>query len=212
MGVPELKAGAKAAGGSLNDAYVAALLGGFRRYHESFGQSVESIPMGMPISMRTGADANGGNRFAAVRFNGPVAETDPAKRIRQVREIVLGLREEPALDALDVAAPILARLPNYLLANWYLSQSTGLDLQASNVAGVPVPVYLAGAKIERMFPFGPAPVARQWQRWSPTSECAASESISTPPRSRSPHCSCSACRRASTRSWLSESQRKVRES
>ena len=157
VGVPELKAGAKAAGGSLNDAYVAALLGGFRRYHEAFGQSVDSIPMGMPISMRTGADANGGNRFAAVRFNGPVSETDPAKRIRQVREIVLGLREEPALDALDVAAPILARLPNYLLANWYLSQSTGLDLQASNVAGVPVPVYLAGAKIERMFPFGPAP-------------------------------------------------------
>ncbi|KAB2581510.1 acyltransferase, partial [Rhodococcus erythropolis] len=53
VGVPELKAGAKAAGGSLNDAYVAALLGGFHRYHEAFGQSVESIPMGMPISMRT---------------------------------------------------------------------------------------------------------------------------------------------------------------
>ncbi|MCJ0906985.1 wax ester/triacylglycerol synthase domain-containing protein [Rhodococcus sp. ARC_M6] len=157
VGVPELKAGAKAAGGSLNDAYVAALLGGFRRYHDAFGQSVNSIPMGMPVSMRSGSDPSGGNRFAAVRFSGPISETDPAKRIRQVREIVLNLREEPALDALDVAAPILARLPNQLLASWYLSQSTGLDLQASNVAGVPVPVYLAGAKIERMFPFGPAP-------------------------------------------------------
>ncbi|MGG7103369.1 wax ester/triacylglycerol synthase domain-containing protein [Rhodococcus sp. 24CO] len=157
VGVPELKAGAKAAGGSLNDAYVAALLGGFRRYHDAFGQSVDSVPMGMPVSMRTGSDPSGGNRFAAVRFSGPISETDPAKRIRQVREIVLNLREEPALDALDLAAPVLARLPNQLLASWYLSQSTGLDLQASNVAGVPVPVYLAGAKIERMFPFGPAP-------------------------------------------------------
>ncbi|OYD68739.1 wax ester/triacylglycerol synthase domain-containing protein [Rhodococcus sp. OK302] len=157
VGVPELKAGAKMAGGSLNDAYVAALLGGFRRYHDAFGQSVNSIPMGMPVSMRSGSDPSGGNRFAAVRFSGPISETDPAKRIRQVREIVLNLREEPALDALDVAAPILSRLPNQLLASWYLSQSTGLDLQASNVAGVPVPVYLAGAKIERMFPFGPAP-------------------------------------------------------
>lgn len=157
VGVPELKAAGHAAGGSLNDAYVATLLGGFRRYHEELGRPVESIPMGMPISMRTDSDPSGGNRFAAVRFNGPVGEPDPAARVRQVRKIVLGLREEPALDALDLAAPVLSRLPTYVLANWYLSQATGLDLQASNVAGVPVPVYLAGAKIERMFPFGPAP-------------------------------------------------------
>ncbi|MFC4605806.1 wax ester/triacylglycerol synthase domain-containing protein [Rhodococcus kronopolitis] len=157
VGVPELKAAGHAAGGSLNDAYVATLLGGFRRYHEELGQPVHSIPMGMPVSMRSGSDPTVGNRFAAVRFNGPVAEPDPAALVRRVRRIVLGLREEPALDAVELAAPVLSRLPTYLLANWYLSQSTGLDLQASNVAGVPVPVYLAGARIERMYPFGPAP-------------------------------------------------------
>nr|MBM4509821.1 DUF1298 domain-containing protein [Prescottella equi] len=60
-------------------------------------------------------------------------------------------------DIVEAASPLLVRLPTRLLAEWYLSQSSGLDLQASNVAGVPVPVYLAGARIERMFPFGPAP-------------------------------------------------------
>lgn len=157
IGVTELKASARTVGASLNDAYVAALLGGFRRYHDALGQSVETIPVGMPVSMRAAGDASGGNQFTAARFAGPVAELDPAARIKKVRAIVLGLREEPALGALDVAAPLLVRLPTWLLANWYLSQSSGLDLQASNVAGVSVPLYLAGARIERMFPFGPAP-------------------------------------------------------
>jgi len=109
------------------------------------------------VSMRSASDPTGGNRFAAARFAGPVGERDPVARIKKVRAIILGLRQEPALGLLDSAAPLLVRLPTVVLANWYLSQSTGLDLQASNVAGVPVPVYLAGARIERMFPFGPAP-------------------------------------------------------
>ncbi|GAA4471503.1 wax ester/triacylglycerol synthase family O-acyltransferase [Rhodococcus olei] len=153
----ELRAGAHAAGGSVNDAYVAALLGGFARYQRKRGQEPCPVPMGMPVSMRTGADPSGGNRFTAVRFAGPATEPDPVARIAKVRAIVLGLRDEPALDALELAAPLANLLPTWLLADWYLSQSSGLDLQASNVAGVPVPVYLAGARIERMFPFGPAP-------------------------------------------------------
>ncbi|WP_043825467.1 wax ester/triacylglycerol synthase domain-containing protein [Rhodococcus opacus] len=157
VSVDELRSAAHVAGGSLNDAYVAALLGGFRRYHESFGYDLATIPVGMPVSMRSASDPTGGNRFAAARFAGPVGERDPIERIRKVRAIILGLRQEPALGLLDSAAPILVRIPTVVLANWYLSQSTGLDLQASNVAGVPVPVYLAGARIERMFPFGPAP-------------------------------------------------------
>ncbi|MGF7122554.1 wax ester/triacylglycerol synthase domain-containing protein [Rhodococcus sp. BE178] len=155
--LPVLKAAGHAAGGSVNDAYIAALLGGFRRYHEELGESVGKIPMGMPINMRAASDPSGGNRIAAVRFAGPATEPDPALRIRKVRAIVLALREEPALDIVEAASPLLVRLPTRLLAEWYLSQSKGLDLQASNVAGVPVPVYLAGARIERMFPFGPAP-------------------------------------------------------
>lgn len=157
VGLHELRIAAHAAGGSVNDAYIAALLGGFRRYHEAMGAEVGKVPMGMPINMRSASDPTGGNRIAAVRFAGPATEPDPALRIRKVRAIVLALREEPALDIVEAASPLLVRLPTRLLAEWYLSQSTGLDLQASNVAGVPVPVYLAGARIERMFPFGPAP-------------------------------------------------------
>ncbi|WP_137725564.1 wax ester/triacylglycerol synthase domain-containing protein [Prescottella subtropica] len=157
VGLHELRLAAHAAGGSVNDAYVAALLGGFRRYHEELGVPVGKVPMGMPISMRASSDGSAGNHFAAVRFAGPATEPDAALRIRRIRAIVLALREEPAVDIVEAASPLLVRLPTRLIAEWYLAQSKGLDLQASNVAGVPVPVFLSGARIERVFPFAPAP-------------------------------------------------------
>lgn len=155
--VDALKQAGRAGCGSLNDAYIAALLGGLRRYHEAMGCPVSEIPMAMPVSMRAGDNALGGNRFTGARFAAPAAIVDPAERIAAIREIVLAERDEPALDALPLLAPVLSRIPVPLLANWYASQSAGLDLQASNIRGIPSPVFIAGAKIQRMFPFGPLP-------------------------------------------------------
>lgn len=156
-GLDQLKRAAKAAGGSLNDAYVAALLGGFRRYHERHGVEIDELPMAMPISLRSGDHPMGGNRFAGARLAAPAGERDPVERIRAIHEFVVTAREEPALDALGLLAPAFNRLPTPLISRWYLAQTTELDLQASNVAGIPYPVYMAGAKIERIYPFGPLP-------------------------------------------------------
>jgi hypothetical protein len=38
-----------------------------------------------------------------------------------------------------------------------LKSSSSLNLQASNFPGLSRPSYLAGARIERMYPFGPVP-------------------------------------------------------
>jgi hypothetical protein len=153
----ELKAAGKAGGGSVNDAYLAALLGGFRRYHEHFGVQLDELPIAIPISLRRGDHPMGGNRFAGARMAAPAGETDPAERIRLIREFVISARAEPAVDALELAAPLLATVPVPVLTRFYLSQSAGIDLQASNVAGLPWQAYLAGARIDRVYPFGPLP-------------------------------------------------------
>jgi diacylglycerol O-acyltransferase / wax synthase len=70
----ELKAAGKAAGGSVNDAYISALLAAFRRYHEHFERPIDEMPMAMPISLRRGDHPMGGNRFAGARFAAPVAQ------------------------------------------------------------------------------------------------------------------------------------------
>jgi diacylglycerol O-acyltransferase len=157
VSLDDLKRAGKAAGGSLNDAYIAALLGGLRRYHDELGSPVDSLPMAMPISLRSGDHPMGGNRFAGVRFAAPTGVEDPAERIQAIHEFVLDVRDEPALDALGFAAPLLNRLPTAVVARWYAGQTANLDLQASNVAGLPWEAYIAGARIERMLPFGPVP-------------------------------------------------------
>ncbi len=153
----DLKAAAKSAGGSVNDAFLAAVLGGFRRYHEHFSMPIDTMPIAMPISLRTAADAAGGNRFAAARFAAPVAERDPGERMRLVREFVITARAEPAINAAALISPALSYLPGPLVAPILASLTSTNDAQVSNVPGIPYPVYMAGARITRMYPFGPLP-------------------------------------------------------
>jgi WS/DGAT/MGAT family acyltransferase len=153
----DLRGAGKTAGGSLNDAFLAALLGGFRRYHEELGQPVERIPMAVPISVRRASDGDGGNRIAGARLAGPVGITDPIERIRAVGAIIRAARAEPAIEALGLIAPGLSRLPGPLISQVAGGLTKSNDLQASNLPGIREDVYLAGAKIERAYALGPLP-------------------------------------------------------
>jgi diacylglycerol O-acyltransferase / wax synthase len=152
-----LKTAGKAAGGSLNDAFLAGILGAFRRYHEHFGVSPDQFPIAIPISLRNTGDAQGGNRFAGARFVAPVGEPDPAVRIKLIREFILTARSEPAIGFLEVLAPALSRLPSAALTEIAGGLTNVSDVQASNIPGLGHPVYLAGAKVLRMYPMGPRP-------------------------------------------------------
>jgi hypothetical protein len=153
----DLKAAGRAAGGSVNDAFLAALLGGFRRYHEHFGVQVDLMPVALPISLRTADDPAGGNRFAGARFAGPVGEPDPRERIQAVHEFVLTARAEPAIGILDKLAPAVSRLPQPLLIGLSANLTSISDVQASNIPGLGHTAYLAGAQITHTYPFGPRP-------------------------------------------------------
>jgi WS/DGAT/MGAT family acyltransferase len=153
----ELKAGGKAAGGSVNDAFLAAILGGFRRFHEHAGVHVEHLPMAIPVSLRRPDDPMGGNKFAGARLPGPVGVADPAERIRQIRKLILAVRDEPAIGFLEVLAPVLSRLPSAALTEISGNLTNVSDIQASNIPGVGWPVYLAGSRVLRLYPLGPRP-------------------------------------------------------
>jgi diacylglycerol O-acyltransferase len=154
----DLRAAAKAVGCSVNDAYIAALCGALRLYHDRLGVPVEAVPMAMPVSLRTADDPAGGNRWAGVRLAVPVGEPDPVARMRAIRELVLTARSEPAINALSAVAPVLARAPHEVVT-MLGSMGTNNDVQASNVPGHSQPTYIAGAKVLRVCPFGPLPGA-----------------------------------------------------
>jgi diacylglycerol O-acyltransferase len=151
-----LRRAGKAAGGSVNDAYLAGVCAVLRRYHEALGVPVDILPLAMPISTRTDDDPAGGNRFAGARIAAPVGEPDPARRIQLIRETVLTARNEPAMNLLGGLMPLMARLPTSVL-NAMASRAAATDVQASNVPGYAEPIYIAGVRIVRTFGFGPVP-------------------------------------------------------
>ncbi len=153
----DLRAAAKAAGGTINDAYLASLLGAFRMYHAKLGYSIKEMPIAIPISVRRDNDEEGGNKFAGARFAAPVGIADPRARIKAIGELVRSARQEPAIDGMALFAPALARLPGPLLGSLAGSLTKANDLQASNVPGFREELFIAGARIERLYGFGPLP-------------------------------------------------------
>jgi diacylglycerol O-acyltransferase len=152
----ELRAAAKAVGGSVNDAYLAALCGGLGRYHETLGVPVDALPLALPVSLRTGDDPASGNRFAGITIAAPIGEPDPAERMRLVREQVIARRAEPAIDMIGRLAPVLDLLPDEALQA-VTERITPPDIQASNVPGYAQETFLAGARVARQYALGPLP-------------------------------------------------------
>ena len=149
--MPLLREAAHRCGGALNDAFVAGVAGGLRRYHEKHGVAVGDLHLTMPISLRTKADEAGGNRITLMRFDVPVGEADPAARIRAIHLRTSSVRDEESLPYTQLIAAALNLMPR-----WYIgSILRHVDFLASDVPGVPVPVYLGGAPVRAQYAFGP---------------------------------------------------------
>jgi diacylglycerol O-acyltransferase / wax synthase len=151
-----LKRAGKAAGGSLNDAYLAGASGGLRLYHEQLGQPVDSLPMAIPVNLRRDDDPAAGNFFGVVLLAAPLDIADPRARIAAIGERMREGRAEAAIGAPALLAPVLARLPDRVRSMLAENAPTP-DVQVSNIPASPVPLHLAGSLIERAYAFGPVP-------------------------------------------------------
>ncbi|MGW4355788.1 wax ester/triacylglycerol synthase domain-containing protein [Nocardia sp. NPDC004582] len=145
-----LRRGARLAGCTVNDAYLASVLIGLRAYHERHGKTVEQLRVAMPISLRRAGDPLGGNRITLARFAVPVGG-GAADLMRALDATVARWRHEPAIPLSNAVAATFNRLPVGLLSPMFKH----VDFIASDVPGSPVELYVAGAKIERIYPFGP---------------------------------------------------------
>ncbi|OFJ52075.1 wax ester/triacylglycerol synthase family O-acyltransferase [Mycolicibacterium grossiae] len=152
----DLHRAAKAAGGSINDAYLAGLCGALRLYHDARGIPVDTVPMAVPVNLRSDDDPAGGNRFAGVNLAAPVGIVDAAARIRKVRSQMTRKREERAIDLVGSVAPVLSLLPDPVLES-VAGSVVGSDVQASNVPIYPGDTFISGAKILRHYGLGPLP-------------------------------------------------------
>jgi diacylglycerol O-acyltransferase len=149
--VADLKAASKAADGSINDGFLAAVAGGIRLYHEALHSRADHLRLMMPINLREPGDPAGGNRITLMRFEVPAGERDLARRIAEVGRRSRAARHERSLPYTNSIAGALNLLPPAVVAGIFKH----VDFVASDVPGLAAPVYLAGARVSRQVAFGP---------------------------------------------------------
>jgi diacylglycerol O-acyltransferase len=149
--VSQLREAAHRGGGALNDAFIAGVTGGLRRYHDKHGTVLRDLHLTMPISLRTDADEMGGNRITLMRFDVPAGIVDPAERIAEIHRRASNVRHERSLPHTQLIAGTLNLMPR-----WYIgSILRHVDFVASDVPGIPVPVFLGCAPVRAQYAFGP---------------------------------------------------------
>ncbi|KUI29268.1 hypothetical protein AU194_20555 [Mycobacterium sp. GA-2829] len=153
----DLKAAGRVGGGKLNDAFVAAVAGGMRIYHERHGVDVGDLTMIMPINIRDEkTEGEAGNRWVVTKLAVPAGESDPVRRIQLIHDRSDIARRDPGLNLFTSLADVLTRMPPQLVLPVYKAgMARGLDLGTSNVPGPPVPLSICGAEIAKLLLYGP---------------------------------------------------------
>ena len=152
LDLEHMRRAARTGGGKVNDVFLAGLLGGLARYHDKHGDPSTSLRLGMPVSTRMDGTVMR-NQLQGLLMHGPLDIADPLERVKMLHDLVLHIRSQPWLDFVDPAAAAALRVPG---AGQILSSAIrSTDALASNLPGPPVPLFLAGASVERLVPFGP---------------------------------------------------------
>ncbi|MGH9094505.1 MAG: wax ester/triacylglycerol synthase domain-containing protein, partial [Acidimicrobiales bacterium] len=137
----ETRERAHSAGGTINDAFVATVLDGLRRYHTKHGATPPALRVGVPISTRSADRVDDlANQVAPARIVAPLQLAEFGPRLAAVHDLVAAERAEPALAAMDALAAVANRLPVAAPAIGAVMRS--MDVMASNVPGSPAPLFL----------------------------------------------------------------------
>ena len=147
----EILKAAHAAGAKHNDAFLCGVTAGLRLYHERHHTHVDELRVTMPVSIRKADDPIGGNRITLMRFKLPVETTDPSERMAETHRRCESVKTDRSLPFTNAIAGTLNLLPRAAIGGILKH----VDFLASNVPGISVPLYLAGARVDSWYGFGP---------------------------------------------------------
>jgi WS/DGAT/MGAT family acyltransferase len=150
----------RALGGQMIDVLLTGVAGAMGRWHAAHGhRDVSELLTLVPINLRQASEfglaAAIGNRTTGVNVRLPIALADPAERFRVVHERMLERKGSPAVDMLPKLAHLISGAPRWLYQSLAFQLSAGIELIVTNVPGIPVPRYVAGAEITAGYPIAP---------------------------------------------------------
>lgn len=164
VSLDDAKAVKDAAGVKLNDVVLGMVALSLRRYLEA-RDDVPDRPLaaGVPVNAGEG-DTAGTNTLATMLVALPVDDREPAALLKAVHESTVAAKEFINVVGLSAVAELAEVTPPAMLSmvSW-LTRTFGLEsmqppmanVVVSNVMGPPIPLYLAGARVDAIFPLGP---------------------------------------------------------
>jgi diacylglycerol O-acyltransferase len=165
VALADVKAIKSSVGGTFNDAVTALCGGALRAYLDKRGELPDSSLIAViPVSVRGGDDDLAANRTSAMFTSLATDVADPVERLRVVRQANLVGKGDQTAVGDDIVARVTEIAPpntTAVAARFYSSLRLAdrhpvvHNVVVSNVAGPPVQIYLAGAKVEGLYPLGP---------------------------------------------------------
>jgi WS/DGAT/MGAT family acyltransferase len=159
----EVKAVKMAAGATVNDVVLAMCAGALRRWLTDHAELPDRpLLAAVPMSVRTEGERDAvGNRVSGWIAPIPTDESDPAERLRKAHEAMRAAKEQHAAIGADVLAdftqfamPAMAARAARVAASLRVADYVNppFNLVISNVPGPQQPLYLAGARLQHLYP------------------------------------------------------------
>jgi diacylglycerol O-acyltransferase / wax synthase len=154
-------------GGTFNDVILASITNGFRELLLSRGETVDRVVRSLvPVSVRprdaTGKAVGDGtfeNRVSAMFAELPVSLDDPAERLHAITRQMEGLKDSKQAVAGEALTSMSGFAPPMLLALGMRlatrAAQRNVNTVTTNVPGPQFPLYAAGRKMIRAFPYVP---------------------------------------------------------
>lgn len=143
----------KVEGVTVNDVFLAIVGGALRRYLFAKNELPErSLVALMPISLRVDAKA-GGNDVGGVPVQVRSDIADPIERLRAVRDAAQQAKRQADIMGKDFAKSVFEALP-HVAAELFMTRVLipQLNVAVSNVRGPEAPLFVAGARLARLYP------------------------------------------------------------
>ena len=155
-----LRATRRALDGRMIDVLLTGVAGAVGAWYREHGlRGVPELLTLVPINLRPreaqGLDAGLGNRATGIFVPLPIGRRRPRPRFREIRRRVEERKRDPSAEFFPVVAEVLSVLPRPLYRRLAHASSSSVELIVTNVPGVPMPRYLAGAEITAAYPFAP---------------------------------------------------------
>jgi len=144
-------------GGTVNDVVLAIVSGAVRRFLQQRDAAVDAGAFRalVPVSVRAPSEAGAlGNRVAAWVADLPIAEPDPARRLRALQETTAELKRTEQTVAASVLTGIAGWAGSSLfsLGVQLALRARPFNLIVTNVPGPQCPLYLLDAKVLEVYP------------------------------------------------------------